>query len=281
MKSYKPEQLFHTNALYGEVPAAFEQRVQAALRSTEEAPRGRRLVMRAVVIAMLLTVLLGAVAYAAFFSNTAEFFRRFYGDHFVDEIASRGEVAVGEHTVQLGDVVFTQGDAIVTGYYATPEATYTDDSLCAYLMVTGVARPAPDANLVLIPEDFTLDLPWNYDPLQEGFANIPKDAVSVADYAREKGAKICRIRTVYDGLVDENGDLYPGGAGYNLWLQSDGTIRFSGEISLNEPIPRQESYRLQLYLCVEEVDPDTGEAVADSRVSDTVALTVVSAAGQP
>ncbi len=282
MKSYKPEQLLHTNELYGETPAAFEQRVQAALRSTEASPREHRLVMRTVVIAVLLTLLLGTVAYATIFSNTADYFRHLYGDQFADDIAMRGDVAPGGQSIQMGDVVFTLDDVIVTGFHATPEETYNDDSLCAYILASGVASPAQGTNLVLIGEDYPIDLPWNYDPFQEGFETIPADAVSVADYAKEKGAKICRIRTVYDGLVDENGDTYPGTVGYDLWLQSNGTVRFSGEIVLDEPIPRQDSYKLQLYLGVEEVDPNTGEAVADTRVSDTVTFTVVpSASAQP
>lgn len=243
---------------YGDVPESFQHRVQYALRQTEEEKPVKRFTLRAVAL-VLVWAALATTAVAAVLSNTAERFGMLYGPDWKN-IALNSSIAPGGQSIRLGDLIYTLDDVIVTGISLEQSGMNLDQSKASYILASGTIKPAEGTNIVLVPEDYALTLPWNYDPHMYGIENVPLDAVSVEDHAAEKGAKIVLAYCVSNGLTDKDGNVLDGPAhcdiGYTTYLEEDGTLAFTAEIIPSEPLPLQEEYTLSFYITNWEVTPE-------------------------
>lgn len=272
---------------YGDVPESFQHRVQYALRQTEEAQPVKRFTLRTVIIAAVLTILLGTVAYAAITSSTVDWFSQFYGEDWKNAVL-QGDIAPSGQSIQLGDVVYTLNDVVITGIdlgYADKEGNPSQegmvihDDTCSYILATGTIRPAEGANIVLIPEDYPLTYPYGgleshpfIDPMQKPPA-FPEGTVSMLDKAVEQNAVIRLATVIGNSLIDANGEAIPCEIGYNCVPQEDGSMVFALEIIPEKEadeggywIPanmaKMEEYTLSLYLANWEVTRE-GEHLRD------------------
>ena len=266
-------------AVYGDVPESFQHRVQYALRHTQEEERPvKRFTLRTALITLLLVAIVGA-AVAAVASITADRFGEFYGEKYKDALL-QGDIDTTLRTRQVGDVIYELDDVIVTGITLDNEEDNhgedpmsISDVMCSRIYATGTMRAAEGTNVVLIPEDYLTTDPWNFDPYYGGHDNIPADAVSVKDKAAQTGATILCTRTTANGLVGADGELVNADIGYSGILQEDGTMVFTMEIDLHEPIPRQDEYTLSVYIANHQVTPE-GEHLMDTRVSEDWVFTI-------
>ena len=266
-------------AVYGDVPESFQHRVQYALRHTQEEERPvKRFTLRTALITLLLVAIVGA-AVAAVASITADRFGEFYGEKYKDALL-QGDIDTTLRTRQVGDVIYELDDVIVTGITLDNEEDNRgedpmsiSDEMCSRIYATGTMRAAEGTNVVLIPEDYLTTDPWNFDPYYSGHDNIPADAVSVKDKAAQTGATILCTRTTANGLVGTGGELVNADIGYSGILQEDGTMVFTMEIDLHEPIPRQDEYTLSVYIANHQVTPE-GEHLMDTRVSEDWVFTI-------
>ena len=237
-------------ATYGDVPQSFERRVQYALRRTKEEEHMRRFTLRTLLLAVLLVCVLAAVAYAALSSQTSELFGKYWGKEY-QEAAERGSLAPGTYEMRLGGVCYTVSDVTVTGIALLEERTEIHDDLCSSILFSGTVAPAEEAPLVLATQDSLASDPWNYMyQLHGGPDTIPADAVSIADKAAETGAGIMQVTIIANGILDGQGELLPCSVGFEYDFQEDGTLVYTMEIDLEEPIAREEmtSYTLSVYL---------------------------------
>ena len=242
-------------ATYGDVPQSFERRVQYALRQTKEEQHMRRFTLRTLLLAALLVCLLAAVAYAALSSQTSELFGKYWGADY-QEAAERGNLAPGTYEMRLGDVCYTISDVTVTGITLTAESSEIHDDLCSSILFSGTVAPAQDAQLVLASQDSLASDPWNYMyQIHGGLDTIPADAVSIADKAAETGASIMQVCILANGILDGEGELLPCTVGFAYDFQEDGSLVYTTEIDLEEPIPREEmtSYTLSVYIANQEM----------------------------
>lgn len=251
--------------VYGDVPQSFEHRVQHALHNTQKQKHPvRRMPLRTALIVLILLALAGA-ACAAVLSRTADWFGAFYGQAWKDAALS-GDVDQSHPTARLGDVIYSLDDVIVTGITPDEGGMTVSENDCRYILATGTIRPAPGANVVLIPEDCELDEPSG------------SDGVTVLERAEAQGAKILCVRVTANGLVtssgqpftwtdDEGHTRYPD-IGYDEMMQEDGSILFSMEIVLDESVlARQDAYTLSVYIANHEVSRE-GEHLMDTRISE-------------
>ena len=252
--------------VYGDVPQSFQHRVQYALRQTQEEQPMKRFTLRTAALVLALVAVAG-IAFAAVTSMTAEYFTQYYGETF--GLAARlGDVDSSKPSIQVGDLVYTMDDVIVTGLQLgsveNNEGASIDDSLCSYILATGTIKPAQGANVVLMPEDYLVSDPWNFNPYMEGRENIPAGTPTVLEKAAEKGAKILCARTTANGLMNDKGELIPCDIGYSGTFLEDGSLLFSMEVIPMEPIPRQADYTLSVYVANHEVSA-TDEHLMDTR----------------
>ena len=237
-------------AVYGDVPQSFERRVQYALRRTEEEKHMRKFTLRTLLLTALLVCLAAAVAYAALSSQTAELFGKYWSEEYQEAI-ERGELAPGTYEMRLGGVCYTVSDVTVTGIALLEERTEIHDDLCSSILFSGTVAPAQEVPLVLATQDSLASDPWNYMyQLHGGPDTIPADAVSIADKAEETGAGIMQVTIIANGILDGQGALLPCTVGFEYDFQEDGTLVYTMEIDLEEPIAREEmtSYTLSVYL---------------------------------
>ena len=253
--------------VYGDVPQSFEHRVQYALHNIQKQERPvRRISLRTALIVLILLALAGA-ACAAVLSRTADWFGAYYGQAWKDAALS-GDVDQSHPTARLGEVTYSLDDVIVTGIALDEGGMTVSETDCRTILATGTIRPAPGANVVLIPEDYGLDEPWSPDP---------SDA-TVLERAEAQGAKILCVRVTANGLVTSDGQpftwtddaghtRYPD-IGYDEMMQEDGSILFSMEIVLDESVlARQDTYTLSVYIANHEVSRE-GEHLMDTRISE-------------
>lgn len=251
--------------VYGDVPQSFEHRVQYALHNTQKQKRPvRRMPLRTALIVLMLLALAGA-ACAAVLSRTADWFGAYYGQAWKDAALS-GDVDQTHPTARLGEVTYSLDDVIVTGIALDEGGMTVSETDCRTILATGTIRPAPGANVVLIPEDCELDEPSG------------SDGVTVLERAEAQGAKILCVRVTANGLVtsvgqpftwtdDEGHTRYPD-IGYDEMMQEDGSILFSMEIVLDESVlARQDAYTLSVYIANHEVSRE-GEHLMDTRISE-------------
>lgn len=262
------------NAVYGEVPASFQHRVQYALRRTQEEEKPvKRLTIRTLIIALVLTAVVG-VALAAISSITAERYGQQFGQRYKDALL-QSDIDASLRTKQLGDVVYQLDDVIVTGITLDNEkdnrgedSMSVSDLVCSRIYATGTIRPAEGANVVLISEDYLTTDPWNYSPYHNGGRDtIPAGAISVKDKAAETNADILCVHAYANGLVGADGELHLATIGCEGIVQEDGSIVFYTEIDLENPIPRQEEYTISMYLTSYQVTPE-GEHLMDTRIGE-------------
>ena len=251
--------------VYGDVPQSFEHRVQYALHNTQKQKHPvRRMPLRTALIVLILLALAGA-ACAAVLSRTADWFGAFYGQSWKDAALS-GDVDQSHPTARLGDVTYTLDDVIVTGIALDEGGMSVTENDCRYILATGTIRPAPGANVVLVPEDCELDEPSG------------PNGVTVLERAEAQGAKILCVRVTANGLVtssgqpftwtdDEGHTRYPD-IGYDEMMQEDGSILFSMEIVLDESVlARQDAYTLSVYIANHEVSRE-GAHLMETRISE-------------
>lgn len=251
--------------VYGDVPQSFEHRVQYALHNTQKQKHPvRRMPLRTALIVLILLALAGA-ACAAVLSRTADWFGAFYGQSWKDAALS-GDVDQSHPTARLGDVTYTLDDVIVTGIALDEGGMSVTENDCRYILATGTIRPAPGANVVLVPEDCELDEPSG------------PNGVTVLERAEAQGAKILCVRVTANGLVtssgqpftwtdDEGHTRYPD-IGYDEMMQEDGSILFSMEIVLDESVlARQDTYTLSVYIANHEVSRE-GAHLMETRISE-------------
>ena len=251
--------------VYGDVPQSFEHRVQYALHNTQKQKHPvRRMPLRTVLIVLILLALAGA-ACAAVLSRTADWFGAFYGQSWKDAALS-GDVDQSHPTARLGDVTYTLDDVIVTGIALDEGGMSVTENDCRYILATGTIRPAPGANVVLVPEDCELDEPSG------------PNGVTVLERAEAQGVKILCVRVTANGLVtssgqpftwtdDEGHTRYPD-IGYDEMMQEDGSILFSMEIVLDESVlARQDTYTLSVYIANHEVSRE-GAHLMETRISE-------------
>ena len=249
----------------GDVPQSFEHRVQYALHNTQKQKHPvRRMPLRTALIVLILLALAGA-ACAAVLSRTADWFGAFYGQSWKDAALS-GDVDQSHPTARLGDVTYTLDDVIVTGIALDEGGMSVTENDCRYILATGTIRPAPGANVVLVPEDCELDEPSG------------PNGVTVLERAEAQGAKILCVRVTANGLVtssgqpftwtdDEGHTRYPD-IGYDEMMQEDGSILFSMEIVLDESVlARQDTYTLSVYIANHEVSRE-GAHLMETRISE-------------
>lgn len=250
---------------------------QRVLSKAHEAPgTGGFIVKKKMSLAMVLLIiclfLSASVALAAIISNTAQRFGDLYGEDWTDA-ALRGEIDTSKPSIQIGDVVYTMDDVIVTGIEREMEGLTEDDTMCTRILATGTMRAAEGTNVVLMPEDYLVSDPWNFDPYYNGHANVPAGVVSVIEKAAETDAEILCTRATANGLVDSEGNLYDCDIVYTGIMQEDGSIVFHMEIGLFEPIPRQDSYTLSVYIANHQVTPEN-EHLMETRISKDWVFTI-------
>lgn len=226
----------------------------------------------AMVLLIICLFLSASAALAAIISNTAQRFGDLYGADWTDA-ALRGDIDTSKPSIQIGDVVYTMDDVIVTGIAREMEGLTEDDTMCTRILATGTMRAAEGTNVVLMPEDYLVSDPWNFDPYYNGHANVPAGAVSVIDKAAETDAEILCTRATANGLVDSEGNLYDCDIVYTGIMQEDGSIVFHMEIGLFEPIPRQDSYTLSVYIANHQVTPEN-EHLMETRISKDWVFTI-------
>ncbi|MEA5015663.1 MAG: hypothetical protein VB099_13990 [Candidatus Limiplasma sp.] len=234
---------------YEPLPEALACRVSSTLaRLDKEEMPVRRISLRTAVIALAIVLALGGVAYAVIASQTADLFGWFYGEETKERLLAGDIAPSGESTV-LGDVIYTLDDVI-----------YKDGMIYG----TGTIRPKEGANIVLIPEDYSVNEPAGY-VLHYGSEEIPEDAPSYAELAAQRNAKIILAKCVANGVLNEDGSLNASEIGYTQMARQDGSIRFSLEfeggavqegVLKAQGIDRQESYRLSLRIANWEVTPE-------------------------
>lgn len=193
---------------FGSMSTGFEQRVQFALRQTEEDKTVKKPIFRTVAIVLALLTFVTA-AFAAAFSRTTELFTWLGGPDKAAEL-NAGEQVVSGKTYQLGDVIYTLEDAV-----------WTSEGL--YCAIT--ARPADGANIVLIPEDFDVTDPAGYPVhYKQRAEEIPADAPSYRDLAEASGAKLVQVKAHFQNAIDPNDESIDGDSGYHELPQHDGSI---------------------------------------------------------
>lgn len=257
---------------YGDVPPAFANRVNTTLRSLNENEKESRIMKKPITAFALILVLLAmtTVAIAATLSHTADFFGVEYGPEFQQKL-EEGTVAPGGQSTTLNAVTFTLTDAVVV----PEEVTWLADqgaldtpvkSLGFY--ATGVIAPAEGENIILLPEDYSVNAPAGYSdyPYGEDVRTAGEDAPTFAELAKEKNAKILWVTCIPNGILDEKGELLVNTVGLSLISLPDGTVHFSVEIPPENIIEPQDSYQLSLYIATKEVDAQ-GNPIDDTLQS--------------
>ena len=219
---------------YGDPPQSFQNRVQYALRRTEEQKMAKKISLRTAAIALALLLALGGVAYAVYEGVTADIFGWFYGGDMKQELQD-GDVASMGQSRRLGDVVYT-----------VEEMVYKTEG--EFQGLYGVVRisPAEGANIVLMPEDLNVNEPAGYLlHYGETGQTIADDAPSYAELARQRGAKLIVARATANS-VRLNGVECCNSFGESWLPQQDGSIL--GAIEIADELPRADSYELTLWI---------------------------------
>ncbi len=216
---------------YEPLPDKLHQTVCFTLDNLKE-KKAKKPSIKTVLIAMALALAVCGTAVALIDSKTADIFGWFYGEE-TKEALLNGDVAVSGESYTLGDVVYT-----------LDEAVYSEGTLYG----TGTIAPKDGANVVLMTEDFSVNDPAGY-MLHFGEMEIPADAKSYLQLAQETGASILQVRLIPNGIMI-NGELTcTDNIGGEVVPQTDGTYRFTFEISNEEGnLARQDSYELNLYI---------------------------------
>lgn len=243
---------------YGDVPVSFSHRVESTLRQCQkEEKRPMKRKTYTIILAAVLCLALTTTAIAAVLSNTVDFFNLHYGERFREELEGGRHVTGGQST-EVSGVVFTLSDAVISDH----ETLYIDEDgneaaiSTLGFWATGFAAAAEGENIILLAgDDYSVNDPAGY-ALYYGdmYPAAPEGAKTYAELAQEKGATIRVVRVIPNGILDENGDMYPTTPGASFIPHEDGTVEFSAEIMSETVVPVQDSYQLSMDILLEDVD---------------------------
>ena len=243
---------------YEPLPDKLHQTVCCTLNELEE-KKAKKPSAKTVVLVMALVLAVCGTAVALIDSKTADIFGWFYGEETKEALLS-GDMAVSGESYTLGDVVYT-----------LDEAVYSEGTLYG----TGTIAPKDGANVVLMAEDYSVNDPAGH-MLHFGDEEIPADAKTYLQLAEETGASILQVRLIPNGIM-VNGELTcTDSIGGEVIPQTDGTFRFTFEISNEEgSLERQDSYELNLY--IRNAVMDANDTLSDREQWETTdwILTVV------
>lgn len=232
----------HWASAYEPIPRALEYRVRQTLSQLEGAPGvARKRTLRTAALALALLLALCGVAYAIYESITADIFGWFYGGTWKQEL-QQGDVAPMGQSTRLGDVTYT-----------VEEMVYKTEG--EFPGLYGVVRiaPAEGANVVLLPDDLSVNDPAGYllhygDTGQALSASDP----SYAELAAQRGAKLLVVRAAVNSITVD-GVAYCDCFGESWLPQADGTLL--GTLEISEDLPRADRYELNLWISNWETTP--------------------------
>lgn len=242
-------------ALFPATPPAFTAFVEKNLndlKAGKETPVMKKKLSLALVLALVLTLLLVAVAVAAMLSPTAEIFGFLYGKEKQKALLKGDIAAIGQ--------TYTSGDLEVT----IEEVVYQAEGDMPGLYGTGIIAPKAGSNVVLVPEDYSVNDPAGYAVHYGREMTIPQDAPNYAELAQQTDARMLVARAFADAVAIE-GKTVEADVGYSLIPQQDGTVRFAFEAVLPQT-QRAESYDLTMHLGFWETDAQgaNGEYQSDN-----------------
>lgn len=217
----------------------------------------KRNVLSALMLALALVLVFTSVSFAET-PGTADFFGERFGENW--RIAARSGATDASHpSRQVGDLIYTMGDVIITGITGKNEnGLILSDDKCAYILATMSIAPAEGTNIRLVPSAgyAQTDL-WPKDDMDSlPFSEIPANTTSVQEIAASTEAKVLNVWASINGLLDRSGKPLPGSAGIIHWQQADETILVSLEFMLDEPIALQETYDLSIHIANWETTSD-------------------------
>lgn len=246
---------------YEPLPKDLGKTVSSALNQLKEDKPMKKLTLRTAAIALAAVIILCGAAYALIESKTADIFGWFYGDEKKQELLS-GDIAASGQSVTLGDVTYT-----------LDEAVYKD----GFIYGTGTMKPRDGANVVLIPEDYQITDKAGY-LIYYGAEEIPENAPTYAELAKEKGATLLLAKCVANGVLNADGTLNASEIGYTQLPQKDGSIVFTFEFEggaaddgqmKTASIERGASYDVSLYIANWEMTEDGTWLRGEDGVKDT------------
>ena len=219
--------------------------VRRSFAQQEKPIPARRVPLRTAAIVLAVVVALAGVAYAVLRSQVADVFGWLYGGTWEREIRA-GDIDAASQRYELGDVVYT-----------VEEMVYKNEGDMQGLYGAVRITPAEGSNIVLLPQDYSVHDIAGY-LLHFGMdEEIPDDALSYAELARQQGGKIILARLAVNGVY-LNGVLYDGSIGESWLAQPDGSLlgalEIVGDGSL--PLERAEQYELNLWVSNWEVTPE-------------------------
>lgn len=230
-------------ALFPETPPAFTAYVEHNLdhlKAGKETPIMKKKLSLGLALALALTLLLAAVAVAAMLSPTAEVFGFLYGKE-KEEALLKGDIATVGQTHAFDDLLVT-----------LEEVVYQAESNMPGLYGTGIIAPKAGSNVVLVPEDYSVNDPAGYAVHYGVEMNIPDTALSYSELAANHGARMLtlwvRVNNIVIGQQAVEADT-----GYSLIPQEDGTVRFAFSVSDGQ-LRRAESYDLSMSVGFRETD---------------------------
>jgi len=230
-------------ALFPETPPAFTAFVAHNLdylKAGKETPVMKKKLSLGLALALALTLLLAAVAVAAMLSPTAEVFGFLYGKE-KEEALLKGDIATVGQTHAFDDLLVT-----------LEEVVYQAEGNMPGLYGTGIIAPKAGSNVVLVPEDYSVNDPAGYAVHYDMEMNIPDTALSYSELAANHGARMLtmwvRVNNIVIGQQAVEADT-----GYSLIPQEDGTVRFAFSVSDGQ-LRRAESYDLSMSVGFRETD---------------------------
>ena len=223
--------------MYGSTPASFQNRIRQTLYAPAPV---RRPVMRVALAAALVLALSLGTCLAVFHSQVAEYFGWFYGADLQQELLG-GSIAQEEHSVQIGDVIYT-----------LQEVTYIDNGLY------GVGRITPaNETVVLMAEDYQPSDAAGYGLYYGPDSHAPEGTPTYAKLAKQKNGKIVQVTAVPEAVGVDGGTVLPlGSVGYSLLPQQDGSVTFAFEIGTGVAVEEGSEYVIRMWSSNWEVTPE-------------------------
>lgn len=237
----------------------------------------------ALIIAIAIIAIAG-IAIAATLSPTIEWFGYLYGPKLAEEL-EQGTIIPISQARDLGDVRYEWVETIHVSVPeerrepVDPEDRMEDEELqqtnefAANNVLYGTVKitPKEGANIVLIPEDFSINDPMGYN-IYYG-EKAPEDAPSYLDTAIAKNARIILAKAVPDGVI-LNGELQIADIGYACTPNKDGSLTYHYEVY---NVPQMDEYTIQMYIGNWEINREGGwlrEEPNNTLLSESWTLTV-------
>lgn len=212
-----------------------EAHIQQVLQ--QAAPRPRRPRWKALALGFALVALLGT-ALAAGLPATIAWIQSFYGQEKAEDL-KKGTLMPVHQVRVLGQVQYEWLDTIHLGDTGKDEFLTDSNMLYGSLKIT----PAKGANIILMPEDYSITDPFGYNLFLGEQA--PQGAPSFLDLAKERDAKIILAKAVphgilVDGVLQEGWEI-----GYSYRSYPDGSLSYHFEIPM---VKTQEEYTIRMRL---------------------------------